>query len=125
MGKPSAQPGEAFTFLQELAANKPEDAWMYLWSMGASDPSRLDKAGKPTREKRTHWSQDIQEMAKLAVELDSQGSDVYVGCSFAKERGSPHERIKAENAYGIWGSLLDIDYQAPPPAHKKANLPPN
>lgn len=111
-------------FLSAVLAGKPDWAWSYLWSMGPPNPGKLDKQGKPSREKLTHWFQDVAAMEGKAASLSAHGCDVYLGCALAREPTSAHERLKAAICAGLWAFWLDIDHLSPG-AHKKTDLPPD
>lgn len=88
-------------FIDTLFGEKPEDLYVVIWT---------------ARDKATKWFSDLKAASRY-IKSRSQ-EDIYVGVALFQEK-----RRLTENAKGIVGLWIDIDFQAP--YRKKRNLPPD
>lgn len=103
---------QSHTFFDALLGDAPDDLHSLLWTL---------------QDKRSHWSAVADGPAPVAdhaLQLASEGKDVYMAVSLAEQTGSLDTRIRSNNAAGIFGLWADIDI-ADPDVHKKWNLPPS
>jgi len=111
-GGPTSEPSgtESEVFLAALLAGVPGglDDYFYLWTL----------ADKISHSYPLRGATALADAAELAAAAQR---DVYVGVAVSANPVPPHQRVKADEAKGIFGLWSDIDTLHP--VHKKVNLP--
>jgi hypothetical protein len=105
---PSAKPAgsEARSFLQALFANKPDTAYILIWTLRGEV-------------KRSRWFLDVNLAAAYVESLS--GCNIYVGISLSPSDFGEFKRCDSENVAGLIGLGADIDLRSD--AHPKGARP--
>src|ERR1041385_260017 len=97
-------PSGASKFLEALAAGKPDELYLLLWTLP---------------EKRSHWFQHIDDAKKFAESRRER--DLYVGVGLAGQDHGANRRCPSAEVAGIVGLWADLDLKSE--AHSKTALP--
>jgi len=94
-------------FLKALYDDLPEGAWWYIWTLSADH-----------KVKTTHWVRSVDEALSIAQSCISV--HVYYPIAWATARGTPYQRVKADDGIlpaGIVGLVADVDFASADKPH--------